>query len=425
MPKRILEDIKPISRAPRRKADDVEVPVHVVKALPREVPFEPSEPRPTSRYALWYIAAACVIAFLFSLSFLFERANVAITPKSVPVAFDATDTYAAEKDSVQDGVIVYSQMTLSGDESIKLPSTSSKTESQAATGTVVLYNAYTTTPYSLIATTRLATPDGKVYRLKNKATIPGYKGSGASLVPGSVEAVVTADAVGEASNIATGDFNLPAFAGKPQYEKIYARTKTSIAGGTSGVVYTISADAANAALGTLQDKLRASLLAKAKVQVPDGYLLYDGATVFSTDANVAVPYSKEPDVPLALHGTLTAYIIREDTLVAAIAAKSVSQYAGEPVAMPAIASLVLSPIGNLNPAADTSFSFSFAGQASVVWVVDPATVQTLLAGRKKNEFETLIAGVASVERAAVVIKPFWKRTFPEDKTKIAVKVSEK
>jgi len=119
MPHRILEDIKPISRAPRRTSKDVEVPITVVKSLPREVPFEPVAPQRSSRYALWYIATACVIAFLFSLSFLFEHASVVITPKRLPVAFDATETNTAQKDSDQDDTSVYTEMTLDGDESIK------------------------------------------------------------------------------------------------------------------------------------------------------------------------------------------------------------------------------------------------------------------------------------------------------------------
>ena len=182
----MLEDIKPISRSPRRAPssslpkDAEEVPIHVVKSLPREVVFEPAAPQRTSRYALWYIAAACVIGFLFSLSFIFERASVEITPKSLPVAFETSDSFVAQKDSDADDTIVYSEMTLAGDDSIKLPSTITKTDPQNATGSVIIYNTYSTASYKLVASTRLETTDGKIYHIDKAVTVPGYTGTGAS-----------------------------------------------------------------------------------------------------------------------------------------------------------------------------------------------------------------------------------------------------
>ena len=340
------------------------------------------------------------------------------------MAFDSTTTFTAQKDSVADDTIVYSEMTLSGDDTISLPATVTETDSQPAKGTVILYNAYTKAAYKLVANTRLATPDGKIYHLDKAVTIPGYTGSGSSLVPGSVSMTITAAAPGEDYNLDNSDFTLPGLAGTAQATTVYARSSTAISGGTSGTEYTIPQDAASAALGTLQAKLKASLLAKAEVQVPDGYLLYDGATVFSTDPNVQVPYSKTQQVPLALHGTLTAYIIKQDTLVNAIAEAAISQYDGEPVPIPDVASLTLVPSGALTPATDTAFTFTFTGTGTIVWTVDPTAVQTLLASHKKSEFETLISGVAGVDRAQVTLKPFWKQTFPDDQTRINVTVEK-
>ena len=340
--KNILQDIKPISRESKRPALLSEVSRPLPK-LPREVPFEPEDPGNSSRYGLWYVAAACVVAFLFSLSFLFEHATVSITPKSIPVALDSTDTFTAEKDSTVDGTIVYTAMTLSGDESMKLPSTQSKVQSLPATGTAVIYNSYAPTAYALVKGTRLATPDGKIYRIDTGVSIPGYSKVGQNITPGSVEVTITAATPGEASNIDHSDFSIPGLAKTAQATKIFGRTKTPISGGLSGTVYSIGQDAANAAQSTLKDKLKASLEAKAKVQIPDGYIFYDGATSFTADDAVQVPYSKVSDVPLALHGTLVAYLIKEDTLINAIATKSISQYNNEAVTIPQIASLTLTP----------------------------------------------------------------------------------
>ena len=419
----MFEDIKPISRpgdpirkkekdkaieedrpAPRPKAAAPRKDPPVYHApLPREIPFTPEPPRQAPMHALWYVAALAVIAFFLSISFLFQRATVTIVPKSVPIALDNTDAFTAQKDSTDPTAITYTEMTIEGDQSISLPSTETQALSNPATGTVVLYNTYSTSPYKLTKSTRLQTPDGRIYRIDAAATIPGYTGSGSTLVPGSVTATVTAAVPGEAGNLDQSDFTLPGLAGTAQASKIYARSKTAFTGGVSGTVYTIPQASADAAEGTLTDKLKASLIAKAKVQVPDGYLFYDSATEFVSDGAVEVPYSKTTEVPIALHGTLTAYLIKQDTLVTAIAQKFVSQYAGEPVTVPALQSFALSPSSAMDPVNDTSFSFTFNGSGSVVWTVDPQAVKTLLVGQKKADFETLMGQVVGVDKAEVTI----------------------
>ncbi len=433
MPKPI-EDIKPASKPksrpvaplaeaiPKKRPPQTQAPAP--RIVPREIPFEPVEPRQAGKHGLWYIAAGCIIALLFSLSYFFEHANVTITPKSLPVAFDASDTYTAQKDSTDSTVVTYTVMTLAGDESMKLPSTDSKTQSLPAKGTVILYNAYSPAPYKLVKNTRLATPDGKIYRLDGAVTIPGYTKDGTSIVPGSVQAAATAAQPGDAYNVDHADFVLPGLSGSPQYKSIYGRSPDGMSGGMSGLIYSVPADAANAALGTLEDKLKTSLLAKAKVQVPDGYIFYGGATKFTTDQNVQAPYSTTPDVPLALHGTLSAYLIKEDTLVSAIAAKTISQYNGEAVTVPGIETLDVVPTGPLNPGTDTSFTFSLSGSAKIVWTVDTAGVQKALAGTKKSDFPNIMAAMPGVDQAEMVLKPFWKQSFPDDASRISVTVQK-
>lgn len=435
--KNLLEDIKPISRnrmvippagSPRPQAEAPREQARPVfeqrEPLPREVEFEPSLPRESSRYGLWYIAIACIIGLLFALSFLFEHATVTVTPKTLPVAFDATDVFIAKKDSLEDDAIIYTEMSLSGDESMKLPSTQSKNESVAATGRAVLYNAYSTAPYKLVKGTRLATPDGKIYRIDTAVTIPGDTTKGGVMTPGSVEVSITADVAGDGSNIDHSDFTIPGLAKTAQATKIYGRTKSPITGGLSGTIYSIQQDAANAALGTLQKKLKDSLVSKAKVQVPDGYVFFDGATIFETDDSVKAPYSKTQEVPLALHGTLTAYLIKEDTLVAAIARKAISQYNGESVTIPKIESLAFSSTSELSPKTDTSVSFSLAGTASVLWSVNSNDIVSSLAGAKKAQFQAILGSKTSVDKAQVVIKPFWKQSFPTDTSRITVVVEK-
>lgn len=445
MTKNIFQDIKPISRrdampvasterqeesstvssryssvaprqetrhAPRRR-------LSTQKQLPREFAFSPRSPRESARYGLWYVAIACIVGLFFALSFLFEHATVTIIPKTIPVTFGAEDTFTAFKDSTDADKIVFTSMTLQGSETIQIPSSHSETVSEPATGIVILYNQ-TNAPYKLVKNTRLQSPDGRIYRLTTAVTIPAAVSSS---VPGSVEVAVAADVPGEAGNLTTSDFTLPGLKGLAQATKIYGRTKTEFSGGITGTFYTLTADESAPAIEALHTKLLATLSAKAKVQVPDGYVYFPGAQVFTPDEEAApVLYSKEQNVPLALSGTLTAYLIKKDTLVRAIAERFVSQYNNEPVTMPNIEQLVLTPEASLAPETDTTMSFTLEGAQKLVWSVDKSSIIDMLVGQKKNTLDTLLADVTSIDTANVVIRPFWKQSFPTDPKRITIEV---
>lgn len=440
MPKSKLEDIKPISRReggtpikiraeerkgiPKGGTEPEEDDLVVEDVLPRRVPFHPKPHKQASHRTLWYVAALCVIGFFLSLSFIFEHGTVTITPKSSPLAIDSGDTFTAFKDSTSAGAVVFTEMTLTGDQSVSVPSTETKTLAEPAKGSVVLYNAYSKASYKLAKNTRLQSPDGRIYRLDASVVVPGYTGSGSTLKPGFVEAKATAAEAGEAGNLSNADFTLPGLAGTAQHSKVYARSKSAFTGGVSGQMYTISQDSANAAFGTLKEKLQASLIAKARVQVPDGYLFYEGATLFSPGESVQAPYSKDPQVTLALTGSMTAYLIRQDSLVQAMAKKFVSQYNGEPVMIPGLAEFPLKPATAITPGKDTTFTFSFDASSSIVWKIDTAMVLEKLAGTKKSAMDAILGEIVGVDRAQTVIKPFWKQSFPKDTKRITVTVEE-
>jgi hypothetical protein len=342
------------------------------------------------------------------------------------VAFDGRDTFTAVKDSTDTTELSYTVMQLDGSETIRLPSTGSKILAEHAIGVVTLYNAYTKGAYTIAKNTALQTSDGKAYLTTASVVIPGYTMKGSVLTPGSIDVSARAVNAGESGNLSSGDITVSKLAKLPQAKKIYGRIKKEFTGGASGKVYTIPKSAADAAFVTLSDKLKASLTAKAKVQIPDGYIFYEGATLFTTDPSVQVSLSKEPDVPILLNGSFTAYLINQSLLINAIGTKSISQYNNEPITIPALQSLTLVPKNGLalSPYTDTTFDFSFSGSTDILWTIDTNQIQKILAGRKKSEFDAVIATMPGIEKAQVVIRPFWERSFPENPAKIGVTVAK-
>lgn len=107
---------------------------------------------------------------------------------------------------------------------------SSAGSSQKAKGKVTIYNNYNKEPQQLVATTRVLSTDGKLFRLVKGVTVSGMNGSD----PGTVEADVIADKSGEEYNIDPSEFKIPGFEGTPKYDKFYAKSSSAMNGGGAG-----------------------------------------------------------------------------------------------------------------------------------------------------------------------------------------------
>lgn len=414
MSKNMFDDIKPITRVPKAR------PVGAVKrTTPKEVPYVPQTPRRSSRYGLWYFAGICIVGLLFALSFLFEHATITITPKSMPFVASTSDSFTAVKDAPEG--LSFTLMSVEGSESTTIPGIESGTVSEKARGTVVLYNAYRSTSYPLVNRTRLESPDGRIYRIDRAVTIPGYKKTGNTITPGSVEVTVTADVGGEAGNIEQVDFTIPGLAGTSQAAKIYARAKTPISGGISGRVYSVEDGLVDAKVAELTTQLKDTITAKTNAQIPEGYVLLEGASRFVINDELASAYSKEANVPVAVTGVLHAFLLKEDALARAIAQEYVSQYGGAPVSLPNTETFALRTTNTLDENLK-ELTFSLDGGANIVWVVETENLKETLAGEKKSNLSELLEDEVSVERAEVTIRPFWKQSFPDETKRITISV---
>lgn len=101
-----------------------------------------------------------------------------------------------------------------------------------ARGKVVIYNAFSADPQPLVATTRLQTADGIIFRLTTGVTVPGVTTIAGKEEPGAIEADIVADQSGDAYNIAPTSFTIPGFKGNAKYEKFSAKLLTATTGGS-------------------------------------------------------------------------------------------------------------------------------------------------------------------------------------------------
>lgn len=185
----------------------------------------------------WFLFFAGIsVLFLFGTLalILLPKAVIEIVPesvsKSMELSFDGkTGTASGEREIPIRTIDLEEEVTVTVD-STGTPSSSG----QKAVGSVVIYNEFSSSPQSLVATTRLETPDGKIFRITKGVTVPGMTEQGGVMTPGAVEVAVVADEAGEAYDVAPTRFTVPGFKGNPKFDKFYARSTVAMKGGSTG-----------------------------------------------------------------------------------------------------------------------------------------------------------------------------------------------
>ena len=429
MAKNILQDIQPLSRKNIPNMESEAKPVAVEKVIHfneeenDRYEHHQNGPHHKRNIILWSLAGVSIMVFLIAMSALYSRASVSVIPKSEKPAFDST--FTAARDAGGSADFAFQVMSVDDTETKTLTATATQQVSTKATGTVVIYNE-TGSPQKLIATTRLATSDGKIFRIPKAVIVPAASVQGGKSVPGSVEVGVAADAAGADYNIGLSDFTIPGFEGDPRYKTIYARSKTTMAGGASGTVHVASADDMTAARNDLIKTLTEKLDKEYVAQIPKGYVAYPNATILKV-ADADLSGSPDANVPVTVTGTLHVFLLPVDSFTTAIAAKAIDTYDNSPVTIENIKDLDVS-IENgdsiTDPLSVKTISLAVKGDPEIVYSVDQDKIVGSLLGKNKSDFDNLMSAFPSVFSASLSIHPFWVHTIPESADKIAVAVAD-
>jgi hypothetical protein len=158
------------------------------------------------------------------------------------------------------------------------PASGNANVSQKAKGTITIYNAYSSAPQSLVATTRFVTPDGKIFRLINGVTVPGAQVTNGQIVPSSINAPIIADQAGDSYNVGSiAKLAIPGFQGTPKYNGFYGSIASSTSGGFVGNKAVPTASDITAAKAKVTDILQ-SAFPNGEQANYDNFKILDGAT---------------------------------------------------------------------------------------------------------------------------------------------------
>lgn len=374
----------------------------------------------------WWIGggALALLIILIVIGSIFTGATVTITPRQTAVNLDST--FTAYRDPLP-GDVGFEVVTVSKEASRTVKATGSEQIDRPASGTIVIYNDFSTEPQKLIVNTRFQTPEGLVYRIQESVTVPGQTtDAGGATVPGSIEAKVFADETGESHNIGLSDFTIPGFkegGDMERYQKFYARSKTPMTGGFSGTVPVASEADTDAAVTALEAELTEALASDAGTALPEGFVVIPDSGMYTFETLPNETGDDAGSVVITVRGESHLLAVNSTDVARDAASERIQGYTGEPVAFVDPTTLSFAMVdASTDIVSATSTQIRVSGLSTLVWTFNIEDLTSRLAGISRSDTTEIFQDYPGIERADVVVRPFWKRSLPDTIEEIEIEV---
>ncbi|MBU1102428.1 baseplate J/gp47 family protein [Patescibacteria group bacterium] len=382
-----------------------------------------SSPFFSFKFLSFFVGGALIVAAAV-LYFILPKAEIVINPKIEPIVQDLS--VSAEKNIVKSDVVLgkipAQLIRLDKKASKDFPATGERQLNDKATGTITIYNEFSSTPQTLVEKTRFVSSDGKVFRITKTIVVPGAKIEEGKIIASSIDAQVQADQAGEEYNIGPSDFKIPGFQGSPKYNAFYAKSKTAMTGGAVGLAKVISQNDFDKAKADLWQSLQPAIKQEIKSQVSPELKLLEGAAkeeVSSFEAIGSVG-DKAESFNLSIKGTATVLVFDENDIFS-LAAKKVNEKLAD--------NKILDEGANAVEYSDLQSDFN-KGQLAfkvkitqrLVWKVDADNISRLIAGKNESQIKAALGQKEEVEKARILFWPFWVKSVPVNLDKIKIRV---
>lgn len=266
------------------------LPIEKMVKPPKQVSPQTVTPAARGHWILFFLGGISFLSLIGVGVFVFlPRAEVHVVPykmtQNVDLQFDGQLEGVLTDDTIIPVRIIEKEheVVVSADATGVSSGTAQKSR-----GTVVIYNSFSAEAQSLVATTRLESPEGKVFRLSEGVTVPGMNGT----APGAIEAQVIADQPGAEYNISATTFTIPGFKGSQKFEKFRAKSNTAMAGGsqaTSADFRVISKGDLDAVEALAKQKAKEAFQEAVQKTLTEGERILEENLEITPTANASLP----------------------------------------------------------------------------------------------------------------------------------------
>lgn len=300
----------------------------------------------------------------------------------------------------------------------------STASSGKARGSVIIYNEYSSEPQTLVATTRLETTDGKIFRLTEGVVVPGMTDIGGKKEPGAVEVSVIADQSGETYNIGPSTFTIPGFKSGPKFEKFFAKsTKTMTGGGSDSTEISVitKADREKVEKDAKEEAKKAFIQSVTAELAPDEKIAEDNIEITPL-AVASLPQVGTTAASFDYQNTyrIRAFVFSEKTLREKIESLSHEERQG---VLFRPSSIILTYGESLPNYTDEIIEMKVHAAVTFDAVIDQDQLRNALLGQNKDGIEQALSTFPAIKKIEVAFHPEWFVTnIPKNQNRITITI---
>lgn len=352
----------------------------------------------------------CLIVLFVLLQTVFAKANVLINAPAQNIPIERTTL---------ENPIEYQAFTKNTEKKVTVSEVRTLAVNRKASGTITLYNNYSTEPYALVKSTRVQTDNGSIYRLTTDVIIPGKKTSDGKTIPGTVTSKVLADLPGSIYNAQAGvGLHLPGLVkGSAKYKGIYAKTSSNFVGGASGTTPDTGSAEITAAVASAKEEAETAAIEEFKASSPNKIILKD--SIETTSSLGPITNSGEESSVSIRITTKAIGLAREDMRAAITGLLADKKMIPTDLGLENLKYEVAETTGKAILAG--TFKVAVQGDVLANFAITPFDLRQLLARKSSEEANKVITETFIGATTEISIWPFWKNTLP-DSDKIEIKI---
>lgn len=379
-----------------------------------------SSPR-WSKLFFAFIGFSIIVAFVVSYLVL-PSAEIRIFPKTEQNKFDLSVTGSAKIPHIDEALneIPLQEIKVQKTVNREFQSTGEKQLNEKASGIITVYNEYSSSPQTLVATTRFESPDGKIFRIPQTVVVPGATIEEGKIIGSSIDLKVFADQPGEEYNIGPANFTIPGFKGGPKFSSFYGRSKEAMTGGSTKKVKIVLKEDLEKAKEVLIGELEEEISDSIKEQIAEGFKAFEGGS--REEITEVLLTAQENDqtekfsVEIAM--TVRALLYREEDLRNLIDLNLVDLVPDGQRPLSETQKIVFKSAsvdwGKVNA------SFILEIEEETASEIDVSKIKSDLIGQEEVEVRKYLANQMEIEKAQVSFWPFWVKKIPTQEKKIEI-----
>ncbi|PIR04824.1 MAG: hypothetical protein COV57_02225 [Candidatus Liptonbacteria bacterium CG11_big_fil_rev_8_21_14_0_20_35_14] len=370
------------------------------------------------------IAAVAIIIPVFTIAAITTapRVSVSLNVEEYPWQFEEKVSVISgvEKNDLTANTIAGEVFTEKKNLTLEFNTSGEKKVEKKATGMIKIYNAFSSTSQPLVATTRLLTPDGKLFRLVDNITVPGANIVDGEIAPSSIDAKVIADKPGAEYNIGPVErFSIPGFQGTSKYKAFYGASLSNMAGGFIGVISFPTDEDAKKAKAKVEKQLAENLKAFSSNSIPENFIvLSDASKITINKIEIVEDINKEGKFSVYGEGQLKTIAFPKISFLELLQKKASDQI-GFSVSLEENKLLFNNISTNID---SNSIFFNVDWNGVATRLIDDETIKQAIKGKNSADLKNYITSLDGVASAKISFWPFWVKKSPDNTSKINIEI---